>query len=172
MAELVCCAASAATPNMPGNMLGMDQRDNHVGDETQNKRGVLKLKYSIAHDLVTNWDDMEVCTTPSPVLEYIAPAPAVTYAAPSCHRVCGAISSARLHCSSSCRIRSAGFCDRVRGTSTSSDVRCACAAVACRVHHDTMAAVTTGVNLDVTGLENPQFSLTTVEAPALQLVGS
>ena len=36
-----------------------DQKENHIGDETQNKRVVLTLKYSIAHDFVTNWDDME-----------------------------------------------------------------------------------------------------------------
>ena len=33
--------------------------DSFVGDETQNKRGVLTAKYFIAHDFVTNWDDME-----------------------------------------------------------------------------------------------------------------
>ena len=44
---------------MPGNILGIDQQDNYVGDDTQSKRGVLTLKYSIAHDIVTKWDDME-----------------------------------------------------------------------------------------------------------------
>ena len=43
-------------PKMSGTMY---QKDNHIGDETQNKLGVLTLKYSIAHDFVTNWHDME-----------------------------------------------------------------------------------------------------------------
>ena len=48
MAELFCCVAFAATP----------KKDNYAGDETQNKRGVLTVKYSVTHDFVTNWDDM------------------------------------------------------------------------------------------------------------------
>ena len=48
MDEIVCCVAFAATP----------KKDNYAGDETQNKRSVLTVKYSVTHDFVTNWDDM------------------------------------------------------------------------------------------------------------------
>merc|ERR1719208_799883 len=40
-------------------MTGMATKDAYVGDEAMSKKGVLALKYPIAHGIVTSWDDME-----------------------------------------------------------------------------------------------------------------
>jgi len=40
-------------------MVGMGGKDTYIGDEAQNRRGVLSLRYPIEHGIVTNWDDME-----------------------------------------------------------------------------------------------------------------
>merc|ERR1712087_663282 len=40
-------------------MPGMATKDAYVGDEAMSKKGVLALKYPIAHGIVTSWDDME-----------------------------------------------------------------------------------------------------------------
>ena len=46
-------------PKYRSNMVGMGQRDCYIGEEAENKRGVLKLRYPLVHGIVTNWDDME-----------------------------------------------------------------------------------------------------------------
>ena len=40
-------------------MLGVDAKDEYLGEEAQQKRGVLKLSYPIEHGIVKDWDDME-----------------------------------------------------------------------------------------------------------------
>jgi len=40
-------------------MVGMDQKDAYVGDETTSKIDVLTLKYPVERGNVINWDDME-----------------------------------------------------------------------------------------------------------------
>eukprot|EP01083_Nonionella_stella_P147172 463906_1 len=46
-------------PKMPGVIVGLDQKDVYIGEEAQQKRGVLKIEYPIEHGIVINWDDME-----------------------------------------------------------------------------------------------------------------
>lgn len=40
-------------------MVGIAKKEAYVGDEAQQKRGLLSLKYPIEHGIVTSWDDME-----------------------------------------------------------------------------------------------------------------
>ena len=42
-------------------MMGIGQRESHVGDEAQSNLGILTLNYPIEHGIVTSWDDMEKC---------------------------------------------------------------------------------------------------------------
>jgi len=46
-------------PRMRAAMVGIAQKDVMVGDEAMSKRGILSMKYPIAHGIVTSWDDME-----------------------------------------------------------------------------------------------------------------
>ena len=38
-------------PKVPGIMVGLDQKEVYVGDEAQQKRGVLKIEHPIEHEL-------------------------------------------------------------------------------------------------------------------------
>jgi len=40
-------------------MMGTAKRDVFIGDDAQQKRGILKIRYPIEHGIITNWDDME-----------------------------------------------------------------------------------------------------------------
>jgi len=46
-------------PKVPGIMVGLDQKEVYVGEEANQKRGVLRIEQPIEHGIVTNWDDME-----------------------------------------------------------------------------------------------------------------
>jgi len=58
-------APRAVFPSLVGRprhqqlMVGMASKDAYVGDEAMSKKGILALKYPIAHGIVTSWDDME-----------------------------------------------------------------------------------------------------------------
>jgi actin, other eukaryote len=46
-------------PKTPPALLGVECKDEYIGDEAQQKRGILKISYPIEHGIVKYWDDME-----------------------------------------------------------------------------------------------------------------
>ncbi len=46
-------------PKNQSVIVGVDAKDEYIGDEAQQKRGVLKISYPIGHGIVQDWDDME-----------------------------------------------------------------------------------------------------------------
>lgn len=46
-------------PRHQSIMIGLAEKDMYVGDDAQNKRGVLTLRYPIEHGIINDWDDME-----------------------------------------------------------------------------------------------------------------
>ncbi|XP_063284159.1 uncharacterized protein LOC134569180 [Pelobates fuscus] len=41
-------------------IVGAGQRDYYIGEEAQERRGILSLSYPVEHGVVTSWDDMEL----------------------------------------------------------------------------------------------------------------
>ena len=46
-------------PKNASALLGVDSASDYIGDEAQQKRGVLKIFYPIEHGIIKDWDDME-----------------------------------------------------------------------------------------------------------------
>ena len=51
-------ATVVGKPKMPSIMVGMDQKEAYIGNEAQQKKGVLKLKNPIKNGVISDWEDM------------------------------------------------------------------------------------------------------------------
>ncbi|MES1902729.1 MAG: actin, partial [Paramarteilia canceri] len=52
-------SAVVGRPKEKSAMVGLNKKENFIGDEAQSKRGILKMIYPIEHGIINNWDDME-----------------------------------------------------------------------------------------------------------------
>jgi len=60
--EQPCCVFPSiiAYPKQKAILVGgSGEKDYYVGDEAQQKRGISKIKYPIAHGMIEDWDDMK-----------------------------------------------------------------------------------------------------------------
>jgi len=46
-------------PKTETAMMGTAKKEVYIGDDAQQKRGILRIRYPIEHGIVTNWEDME-----------------------------------------------------------------------------------------------------------------
>jgi len=46
-------------PKNASTMHGVNQKNEYIGDEAMQKKGILNLEYPIAHGIVNSWEDME-----------------------------------------------------------------------------------------------------------------
>ena len=51
--------AMVGRPKMQSAMMGVSQKEAYIGEEAQQKRGILNLNYPIANGIVNDWNDME-----------------------------------------------------------------------------------------------------------------
>ena len=50
--------AIVGRPKYEETMVGLNSKEEYIGEEALAKRGILKIKYPIEHGIVTDWDDM------------------------------------------------------------------------------------------------------------------
>merc|ERR1711924_184731 len=65
-APKVTCASCVGYPKQKAMLQGSN-KDYYVGEEAQQKRGILLLKYPLEHGVITNWDVAGVLLTEAPM---------------------------------------------------------------------------------------------------------